>query len=569
MTGNRPSPLAVVPTVIALIAILVLALLPDFGPRIATENRPVQAFHGRILAIVPVQTDEPLRPPNARVELLDGPRAGETVDAYLEGPGGSQIVANYQPGDEVVVTFTEDASGAPHIAVSDRWRAPLLGAFVLLFAAAVVVVGGLRGARALVSLGLTIAIILKVLIPLVISGVAPVPLAVLTATGVTVVAILLTEGPSRASGAAILGTAGALALTGLLAAAATAIASFTYTSGSDLAFIETADGRGLDLRGLLLAAFILGTVGVLDDVTVTQASLVGNLSSRGVHGRDLVTAALDVGRSHIAATVNTLFMAYVGAGLPLLVTVVVSQQPSTLILNSEVVATEVIRTLVGSLGILAAVPFTTFVAVAVLDRARDDVAARRSLVAASGVVVAALVLTTVLPLGSGRAALAEDRFEPLPSDGVAGGPSDEPSLDPLQPVPSLDPGASAPDLEILAVGDTFELTTDGATVAISITALDAVVVAGRTEVTIGVAYRNAGAAPFALELAAWQLIASSGDEASLEPTPADGLAGGPLAPGDASQGSMRGSVAALPDDAFVTFTDTRGVIRFAVPANGS
>ena len=284
MTFDRSFSRAVLGPLLAIAAILLIGLLPDLSPHVASDNQAVDARHGRIVEIVPRRADEAFRPPFANVQLLDGPHAGETVQAYLEGPGGSQIVANYQPGDEVVVTTTLDASGQPYVAVSDRWRAPLLGAFVLLFAVAVVVVGGIKGSRALLALGLTIAFILKVFLPLVIAGYAPVPLAVVTATAVTVVTILLTEGWSRASAAAILGTSASLALSGLLGAAATALASFTYSAGSDLAFLQTSDGNGLDLRGLLLGAFILGAVGVLDDVTVTQAKLIEQLEEHGAHG---------------------------------------------------------------------------------------------------------------------------------------------------------------------------------------------------------------------------------------------------------------------------------------------
>ena len=233
------------------------------------------------------------------VLLLEGARAGEVLDAYLEGPGGSQVVANYAPGDEVVVAITKAGRRRPYVAVADRWRVETLQVLLALFAIAVVVVGGWRGVRALVALGLTIAVILKIILPLILQGVPPLPMAVIGASAITAATILLTEGWSRASLAAILGTTGALSVTGLLAAA-TAAAGFTYSAGSDLAFLQTQGGRGLDLRGILLAAIILGAVGVLDDVTVTQAVVVDELADRGaLRGRLLFSSALDIGRSHI------------------------------------------------------------------------------------------------------------------------------------------------------------------------------------------------------------------------------------------------------------------------------
>ena len=567
------------PSVLAGVVIVILALLPDLAPTVSGENQTVAASHGRIQEIVARRADEPLRPPLARVEILDGPQAGTVVQAYVEGPGGSQIVANYQPGDEVVVTTTRDESGNAYIAVADRWRTPLLGGYLLIFCIFIVLVGGLRGARALLSLGLTIAVILKLLVPLVINGVSPVPLAVLTATAVTVVTILLTEGRSRMSVAAILGTAGALALTGLLAAAATAFASFTYSVGSDLAFVQTADGRGLDLRGLLLAAIILGGVGVLDDVTVTQAAVVAQLADQGARGRRLLDAGLNVGRSHVAATVNTLFLAYVGVGLPLIVTLVVSNRPRALVFNSEEIATEVIRTLVGSLGIVAAMPFTTVVAAAIFDRpdAAEPARGRRRdpavvrIAAATVVVVLVLALTAILPLGQGRTALTPTALGPSSVPGSLGPGSGEPvSSDKQVAGHSAQPAGSAGLTEptILARGQPFKLPGD-ALIEITVTDVNVSSAPPGTRVAVDISYRNAGFTSFAVDPAAWNLLASDGEFVPMTSVVGHELDVSSLAPGATRAARLAAVVAARPQDTFVSYSDPSGNVLFAIAANGS
>ena len=298
-----------------------------------------------------------------RVLLLDGPDAGTEVWAFLGMAATTARAEDFKPGDEVVVTFTRQPDGPAFVAVSDRWRLPVIALLLLLFVVAVLVVGRGHGLRALIALALTAAIVVKVVIPLLLEGVAPVPVAVTVASLITVVTILLTEGRGRVGIAAILGTIAALAVTGLLSALVSVLAGFSAAGTEDLVFLQVAAGQTLDVRGLLLAAFILGALGVLDDVTVTQAATVDELSlQRGLVGRPLWTSALRIGRSHIAATINTLFMAYVGASLPLLVLFTVSRQPSALTLNSELVAVEIVRTLVGSLGIVLAVPLTTAIA---------------------------------------------------------------------------------------------------------------------------------------------------------------------------------------------------------------
>jgi len=356
--------------------LLVVVLLPDLAKPVS--GTPVMtAVHGRITARLDPHRPDPTGQgggflPDARVLLLEGPQSGQEVEAYLEGPGGQQNSDTYRVGEEVVVTFTATTQGSELATVSDRWRLPQLAWLGLLFVVAVVLVGGWRGARALLALALTIAIILRILIPLLVDGVPPIPVAIVLATAITILAIALTEGFTEASVAAILGTAGALALTALLAAIVTGVAGFTNTLGSDLVFLQLPDGAGLDLRGLLLAAFMIGAIGVLDDVTVTQAAAVEQLSRHaGLTGRRLYASAFAVGRSHIAATVNTLFLAYAGASLPLLVLFAVGGQPTALVLNGEAVSIEIVRTLVGSLGIVAAVPLTTVIAVWMTSSAVD------------------------------------------------------------------------------------------------------------------------------------------------------------------------------------------------------
>ena len=425
-TGGRLRRRASWPILVGIALVGLVLFLPDLTPVVQGGDSTVTAYHGRIESIVtPSGASNPDSPPvtMAKVTYLEGPLMGQTADAYLVGPGGAQSVADYKPGDEVVVTISASPdAGTPFISVSDRWRLPVLGWLVALFAVAVIAVGGWHGVRALVALGLTIAVIFKVLLPLLVAGYPPVTLAVITASGVTILTILLTEGLKRSSLAAILGTTGALAITGLLAAAATAALGFTYIAGSDLAFFTLPNGSGLDLRGILLAAMILGAVGVLDDVTVTQAVLVDELATAGrIEGSHLVVRAMTVGRSHIAATVNTLFLAYVGAGLPLLVVLLVSRQPATLVFNDEVIVTEIVRTLVGSLGIVAAIPLTTFIASALRGSAprpagwsESTSPPRLSRVAiVSSIIVVLLVLTAALPITAGpRAPMTADRFDP-------------------------------------------------------------------------------------------------------------------------------------------------------------
>ncbi len=344
-----------------------LWLAPDLSPSL-DQSSTTQQVQGRISRLLPTSVDP--SQPGAEVLLLSGPDAGAVVTAVVGGPSGSSDLPAYRVGDEVILTASPGPDGTFYL-IGDRMRGPVLGLLVAVFAAAVLVVGGWRGLRSLLALALTLGVVLKVVVPLLLRGWDPVLLAVGTATVVTVLTLLLTEGWRRMTLAAVLGTFCALALTAGLAVVFNSLAAFTqFQASEEAAFLARSLGAGFDVRGLLLAAIIYGALGVLDDVTVTQAATVAELRAANPRAdrRWLIGSAMNIGRSHIAATVNTLVLAYLGASLPLLLLFAVGQQPALVTASSEFVAVEIVRGLVGSIGIVAAVPFTTVVAALLLHQ---------------------------------------------------------------------------------------------------------------------------------------------------------------------------------------------------------
>jgi uncharacterized membrane protein len=161
---------------------------------------------------------------------------------------------------------------------------------------------------------------------------------------------------------AVVGTFTALLLTVGLSALTVELARFSGFASEESLYLTFIDQ--FDVTGLLLAGIVLGALGALDDVTVTQASAVWEVrrANPSLARRDLYQAGLRVGRDHIASTVNTLLLAYAGASMPLLLLFALSGQSLGIVANSEVVATEIIRTVVGSIGLVAAVPITTWLA---------------------------------------------------------------------------------------------------------------------------------------------------------------------------------------------------------------
>jgi len=304
--------------------------------------------------------------------LEQGPDAGEerSVELFDWGPYPEVSV-----GDRLVVPYLEDAlpefQYAQAFERERRWPLVLLAG---LFAALVVVQGGLRGFAALAGLVASIGVIVVFVLPALVNGEPPVAVAIVAASLVAYLALYLAHGFSPLTTVALLGTLASLVVVGILSWVFTEL---TVLSGlSEEAQYIRAFGGDLQFGGLLLAGIILGALGALDDMTVTQASAVAELhrADPTMGFRELFRAGSRIGRDHIASTVNTLALAYAGASLPLLLLFVEFDRPLSRVLTSEVVATELVRTLVGSIGLVASVPLTTLLAarlVAPLRTGRD------------------------------------------------------------------------------------------------------------------------------------------------------------------------------------------------------
>ena len=350
-----------------LLLLIVGFVVPDVSPP-PTQAPPVELLRGRIVEFLQASADATA--PDVRILVLDGPQQGQTIDGHLQGPSGQVDVPRYEVGDEVVVNASLEPDST-FISVADLYRIPSLAVLLGLFALVVTVVGGWRGVRSLIALVLTLAVIVKIVVPLILGGSDPAVVAILAATGVTIATFLLTEGARTQTVAAAIGTFVSLALVALLAVAFDDLARFTELRGSeDALFLQAVGLPDINIGSLVLAAIIFGALGILDDVTVTQAATVHELheADPSLTKLRLARRSMNVGRSHIAATVNTLVLAYVGASLPLIVLFAAGRQDPLLTASMEVVAVEVVRAVVGSIGIVAAVPLTTAVAVVLTDR---------------------------------------------------------------------------------------------------------------------------------------------------------------------------------------------------------
>ena len=305
------------------------------------------------------------------VRVDDGPDKGRIVVTQLpDGPGAPRVEA----GAKVVVFLLSDP-GDPSSArytIADRQRGFPLVWLAVLAAVAIVGFARWRGLAALAGLGVSFGVLLLFVLPAITAGKPPLPVAVVGAATIMFVVLYLTHGVSVRTSVAVLGTLLSLILTGLLGQLAAA-ATFLTGYGSEDASTLSMFYQNVDVYGLLLAGIIIGSLGVLDDVTVTQAATVAELAAAdpAMSRRRLYQAASRVGRAHIASVVNTIVLAYAGASLPVMLLIVGSGRAVDDTLTTEFVAQEVVRSAVSTIGLVAAVPITTALAAMVAVRRRE------------------------------------------------------------------------------------------------------------------------------------------------------------------------------------------------------
>ncbi len=374
--GERPSlgpaPRQIRVLMAALVAPLVLATLvglvtlwPDGDLEVSGPGVDVERGTAEVQSVGPCrQQVEGCQ--LAQVELLSGPGAPGEAEALL--PYGSQapeVVA----GDRIIVSFTEQAPDGEQYAFQDFDRGPPLLVLLILFAVAVLALSRWRGIGALASLAYSLILIAGFTLPAIMEGASPLLVAVTTAAAIMLVTLYLSHGFTVRTTVAMLGTLVSLVVIGGVGWVFTEVGHFTGLVDEGSQYISGIAAQ-VDLRGLLLAGLVIGALGVLDDVTVTQTWAVWELADvdPDASTRSLFIRAMRIGRSHAASTVNTLVLAYVGATLPLMLVFSALSLPFGVAVSQEVVAQEVVRGLVGGLGIIAAVPVTTAIAAVVAGR---------------------------------------------------------------------------------------------------------------------------------------------------------------------------------------------------------
>ncbi|WP_328674381.1 YibE/F family protein [Streptomyces sp. NBC_00322] len=303
----------------------------------------------------------------ATVKVTTGKDKGRTFVEIVQPDAPRQL----SEGQGVVVAYAPDAPRDLQYSVTDVDRGFPLALLAGIFALVVVLVGRMRGVMALIALAASFAVLTLFILPAILQGSNPLIVAVVGASAIMLIALYLCHGLSARTSVAVIGTLISLLVIGLLGSLFIGWASLSGNTDDSTGLIHGLFPN-IDLSGLLLASVIIGSLGVLDDVTVTQTSAVWELhqADPDMGRRALYRAGIRIGRDHIASVVNTLVLAYAGAALPLLLLFSIAQSSVGTVASSELVAEEIVRTLIGSIGLVASVPVTTALAALVVSADR-------------------------------------------------------------------------------------------------------------------------------------------------------------------------------------------------------
>lgn len=373
---------AILATTAIATVVAMIALWPAERQNVLNEGltAPTQRAEITEVRTAPCPPPQPGTCVTTRARLDTGADAGIEVELPI---GSGPLLPQLEVGDRIRVSkafepAAPDAVGTggpapPQYNFADfERRMPMLW-LALIFGALVILFGRARGALSLLGLAVSLLIVILFIVPAILAGTEPLAAALVGSMAVMLITISLAHGLGPKSLAAMLGTTASLLLVAGLALLFTNLTQLTGLAADESALVALGD-TDISFRGLLLAGMLIGALGVLDDVTVSQASTVLALraANPGLRFGELYRRAIDVGRDHVSATVNTLVLAYVGTSLPVLL--IFGSGGINLLdaVNFELVAQEIVGTLVGSIGLIAAVPITTALASTLAMRMAPD-----------------------------------------------------------------------------------------------------------------------------------------------------------------------------------------------------
>lgn len=301
---------------------------------------------------------------NVDIRILTGNLSGKEI-TIQDNAFAIPYQFNYKTGDKVIVTISKDENGGNLIYISDVDRKPMLLLLLFIFLVLIFWVARWQGVSSILGMAISFFVITTIIIPQILSGNDPLFITFFGALIIIPITYYISHGFNRKTTIAVIGTLITLLFTLGLAYLFTLLTKLTGLASEEAVYLQNNNLTGnINIRSLLLAGIVIGSLAVLNDITISQSSTVESLfkANNKLSFKELYSHAISVGRDHVASLVNTLVLVYVGASFPLVILFYNSPVSFGLIANQEIIATEIVRTLVTGIGIVAAVPITTYLA---------------------------------------------------------------------------------------------------------------------------------------------------------------------------------------------------------------
>lgn len=324
--------------------------------------------------IIQTEFGEKILYQDTKIEITSGEETGKEVEINSEVPFSNPENKLIHKGCTVIMTTYENYEGELQYIVTDVYRLNSLLLIFISFFALIVLFTGIQGISSLFGLVFSIIVIIGFVGPQIIVGANPFLVSIVGAVLIAIISIYLAHGVNKRTTIALVSTLITILITTILAFGTTSIAKIIGIGSEEATFLASYLGP-VNFKGILLGAIVLGTLGVLDDVTTAQAAAVNELKSANPKYKlkDLYNRGMSVGKEHILSLVNTLVLAYVATSFPILLLLTINNtQPIWVLLNSEFIIEEIIRSVVGSLALVFAVPITTYIAAYIYSTKDED-----------------------------------------------------------------------------------------------------------------------------------------------------------------------------------------------------
>ena len=339
--------------------ILALFFFPTYQHGLFSSDYIVQ---GTVLhTLPPIETEEGWKEEEVVIQIKRGEFEGETVTAINSLSGNPRYDLNLEEGKNVIISLDIENNIIQNVHIKDIGRHNHLAILGLIFIIALLLVGRRKGSHSLAALAITILLIIKVLLPLLLQGLNPLWTIIGVAIIIAASTLLIISGFNLKTLSSLIGIGGGLVIAGMLAYFFGRAAQLTGLASHETPLLQYIDGIQMDFEGLLFGAIVLGALGAIMDVAISVASGLEQvkLAQPQVSFQELYRAGISIGKDIMGTMINTLVLAYVGGTLPLML-LLLAEQPAFLeLINMELIATELIRALAGSTGLVLAIPLTS------------------------------------------------------------------------------------------------------------------------------------------------------------------------------------------------------------------